>query len=217
MSKSKPGMDVYADYIAAHCAAEDDVLRLAREDSVKAGLPMINVSPTEGQLLQVLVRSVAAKRILELGTLGGYSAIWMARALPPRGRMISMEIDPHHAEVARQNIARAGLSTFIDVRVGPALEQLGILAAFIKYRFDVAFIDADKDAYPDYLAKVFPLVRVGGLILADNTLRPDAPPKSGIPRYNAAVAAHPGLTSIIIPVMREGHVDGLSVAVKIAK
>jgi len=213
MSKSQPALTVYADYIGAYCAKEDDALRLACEDSVSAGLPVMNVSATEGKLLQVLACSIGAKRILELGTLGGYSAIWMARAMPANGKLISLEISQRHADVARKNIARAGFSSQIEVRVGPALESLACIAAESKELFDLAFIDADKDGYPAYLDRVYPLVRRGGLILADNTLRPDAPPKSGIPLFNAAVAAHPGLTSIIIPVLR-GDIDGLTVAVK---
>jgi len=213
MSQSQPTLEAYADYIAEHCAVEDDALRRAHEDSVTAGLPVMNVSATEGKLLHVLARSIAAKRILEIGTLGGYSAIWLARALPADGKMISLEINQHHAEVARKNIARAGLSGKVEVRVAPALDSLTRIAAEIKELFDLVFIDADKDGYPAYLERVYPLVRPGGMILADNTLRLDAPPKSGIPLFNAAVAKHPGLTSIIIPVFRE-RMDGLSVAVK---
>src|SRR5690606_3405585 len=113
------------------------------------------------------------KRILEIGTLGGYSATWFARALPDDGKLISLEIDPHHAEVARKNLERAGFASKTEVRVGPALQTLDQMRADNEPPFDLVFIDADKEAYPDYLKKVLPMVREGGLILADNTMRPD--------------------------------------------
>lgn len=215
MAHTTPTLQEYEDHISHLLAQEDDALRLAREETEKAGMPPINVSATEGKLLHVLTRSVGARRILEIGTLGGYSAIWLARALPAGGQLVSLELDPHHAEVARKNIARAGLAKVVEIRVGPGMESLAKMAAAGEAVFDVAFIDADKEGYPEYLDAVYPLVRSGGLILADNTLRLDAPPTAGIPRYNAAVAGHPGLNSIIIPVLRGDGLDGLLVSVKI--
>lgn len=214
MAQKTPTLQDYEDHISHLFAQEDEALRLAREDTHKAGMPPISVSATEGKLLHVLTRSVGARRILEIGTLGGYSAIWLARALPAGGRLVSLELDAHHSEVAEKNIGRAGLSKVVEIRVGDGLASLAKMTAAGEPAFDVAFIDADKEGYPDYLDAVYPMVRTGGLILADNTLRLDAPPAAGIPRYNAAVARHPGLNSIIIPVLRGDGLDGLLVSVK---
>ena len=183
----------------------------------RENVPGMNVSASEGKLLHMLALMIGAKRVLEIGTLGGYSAIWMARALPPEGRLVSLEIDPHHAEVARRNIESAGLSGKIEVRVGPAAETLARMAADGEPPFDLVFIDADKDGYVDYLHGALPLLRPGGLLLGDNTL-PDAvldpAADSGTKRYNAAVAAQPALVSILIPVLRQRGIDGLLVSVK---
>ena len=207
----------YDRYIGQTFAEEDDSLRAAREEMQREGLPEINVSASEGKVLHVLALMSGAKRILEVGTLGGYSTIWLARALPPGGRLISLELDPHHAEVARRNIARAGLADTVEVRVGPALESLSQMEAGGEAPFDLAFIDADKDGYVDYLKKAVALVRDGGLILGDNTL-PDAvldpAGDSGTKRYNTAVAAHPDLVSALFPVLRERGLDGLLVSMK---
>lgn len=214
MAQKTLKVQAYEDHISHLFAQEDEALRLAREDTQKAGMPPINVSATEGKLLHVLAQSVGARRILEIGTLGGYSAIWLAQALPAGGKLISLELEPHHAEVAKKNIARAGLAKLVEIRVGAGLDSLAKMTAAHEPPFDVAFIDADKEGYPDYLEKVYPMVRTGGLILADNTLRLDAPPTAGIRRYNAAVAKHPGLNSILIPVLRGDGLDGLLVSVK---
>lgn len=207
----------YDAYITGLFAAEDEALTAAREEAKREGLPGIHVSASEGKLLHVLARMAGARRILEIGTLGGYSAIWLARALPEGGRLISLEIDPHHAEVARRNIERAGLSGKVEVRVGPASESLSQMSG--EAPFDLIFIDADKDGYVGYLAQAVPLVREGGLVLGDNTL-PDAvldpAAQSGTKRYNAAVAAHPQLTSALIPVLRSQGIDGLLVSIKTA-
>lgn len=206
----------YDEYIGSLFAQEDEALVRAREDMRKSGLPEINVSAAEGKLLHTLALCVGARRILEIGTLGGYSAIWMARALPKGGRLVTLEIDPHHAEVARRNVARAGLAHVIDVRVGPAAESLRQMSVGDRDAFDVAFIDADKDSYVEYLGCVVPLVREGGLILGDNTLPSavlDSDGDSGTKRYNAAVAARSDLVSVVAPVLR-GGIDGLSISVK---
>jgi caffeoyl-CoA O-methyltransferase len=158
-----------------------------------------------------------AKRIIEIGTLGGYSGIWLARALPDDGVLVSLEIDAHHADVARRNVESAGLSSKVEIRVGPALVSLEKMAAAGEEPFDLVFIDADKDGYVAYLEKSLPLLRNGGLMLADNTL-PDAvlDPKatSGAKRFNSAAAANPELVSIIVPLARDGGIDGLTVSVK---
>jgi predicted O-methyltransferase YrrM len=145
MSK-QPGLLPYDRYIGNLAAREDSALRRARTESLREGLPEINVSASEGKLLHVLALIVGAKRILEIGTLGGYSAIWLARALPAKGKLVSLEIDPHHAEVARRNVARAGLARKVDVRIGPALASLAKMKK--EGPFDLVFIDADKKGFP---------------------------------------------------------------------
>jgi predicted O-methyltransferase YrrM len=205
-------------YISGLFADEDDALRQAIVEMEKGGLPSINVSASEGQLLHVLARAAGARRILEIGTLGGYSTIWLARALPADGHLITLELDAHHAEVARENIARAGIAAKVEVRVGPAAESLKQIANDQEAPFDVVFIDANKDGYVEYLELSLPLVRVGGLILGDNTLTHsalDSEADTGITRYNKAVAASPNLTSVIVPTLRN-DIDGLLISVKTA-
>lgn len=217
MPDQQPVLGEYDRYIREHFAQEDEVLQKTREEMQREGLPGINVSATEGKLLHVLTLLSGAKRVLEIGTLGGYSGTWIARALPADGKLISLEIDPHHADVARRNFERAGLADKVEVRVGPALETLTKMETEGEAAFDLAFIDADKDGYVDYLNKVVPMVREGGLILGDNTL-PDAvldpAATSGTKRYNAAVAAHPDLISALIPILRQHGIDGLLVSIK---
>jgi predicted O-methyltransferase YrrM len=145
----------------------DDVLAQALRDSEAAGLPRIAVSATQGKQLYLTALSIGAKRILEVGTLGGYSTIWMARALPSDGQLVSLEIDPKHAKVARTNIERAGLSARVDIQVGPAIELLPKLQG----PFDLAFIDADKESNADYFAHALRLSRKGSVIVVDNVVR----------------------------------------------
>jgi caffeoyl-CoA O-methyltransferase len=183
------------------------------------GLPPINVSASQGMVLHALVRAVGAKRILEIGTLGGYSAIWLASALPESGSLISLEIDEKHAATARKNIAAAGLSDKVAVRVGPALDSLATMEKANEGGFDITFIDADKDSYPDYLDCAIKLTRIGGIILSDNTLGHgalDPNAETGITRFNQKLAATPGLISAIIPTMRD-HIDGLTLSVLTSK
>jgi predicted O-methyltransferase YrrM len=217
MSTPEKSMENYDRYISQLFAVEDDVLQTTRAVMQEEGLRPINVSASGGQLLYLLALIGGARRILEIGTLGGYSAIWLGRALPADGKMISLEIDEHHAEVARRNLALAGLATKVEVRVGPALATLTAMEQAGEAPFDLVFIDADKDGYIAYLPKAMALVREGGLILADNTL-PDevlvAGADSGTKRYNAAVAAHPALVSSIVPVLRREGFDGLTVSIK---
>lgn len=215
---AEPNLQALLDYLNATFVEEDAVLRAARERMQQRGLPPINVSPGEGKLLYLLARLVNAQRILEIGTLGGYSAIWLARALPPDGRLITLEIDPHHAEVARENLAQAGLSHVVEVRLGRATETLRRMHADGEPPFDLVFIDADKDSYPEYFELCLPLVRRGGLLLADNALSPvmrDPQRAGGVARYNARAAAHPELISVIVPMLRgEDRVDGLILSLK---
>jgi len=206
----------YNQYIANLFAPQDDVLIETIALMHREGVPGINVSPAEGKLLHILALLAGARRILEIGTLGGYSGIHLARALPEDGKLITLEIDPHHAEVARRNFERAGLAHKVDIRVGPALDTLREFAAVGEAPFDVIFIDADKGGYVDYLRAGLPLLREGGLVMGDNTL-PGAVltnEDSGTKRYNAEVADCPELTSVVIPILRHRGLDGLTVAVK---
>lgn len=206
----------YDDYIASLFAPQDAALTEALAEMEREGVRRMNVSPTEGKLLQILALAVGAKRILEIGTLGGYSGINLARALPEDGTLITLEIDPHHAEVARRNFARAGLDSKVQVCVGSAADTLRALTAAHEPLFDLVFIDADKDSYTEYLTLALPLLREGGLMLGDNTLRPEVltPEESSTKNYNVAVAAHPELTTILIPILRQRGLDGLTVSLK---
>jgi caffeoyl-CoA O-methyltransferase len=195
----------------------DEILEAALRDSRRAGLPEINVSPNQGRLLQLLVGMSGARRILEIGTLGGYSAIHLARGLPEDGTLISLEIDEHHAEVARNNIARAGLSERVEIRVGDAHELLAALIEDDEGPFDVIFIDADKESYPAYLDASLHLVREGSVILGDNTIRggtvldPQDATARATREFNERIARDPNLSGIVLPLIRE-RIDGLTIA-----
>src|SRR2546422_10508071 len=158
-------------YITDVLVRPDAALDAALEASAGAGLPAIHVAPNQGKLLMLLALAQGARSILEVGTLGGYSTIWLARALPKGGRLITLEADPKHAEVARANIARAGLADVVELRLGPALETLPKIAAEGLGPFDLTFINADKTGYPDYFAWALRLSRRGSLIIADNVVR----------------------------------------------
>lgn len=218
MPDQNPTLSDYDRYITQLFAREDAALESTREEMKNGNLPPINVSASEGGLLNLFARIINAKKILEIGTLGGYSATWLARALPEDGTMISLELDPHHAEVSRANLVKAGLADKVEIRVGPAIKTLEEMHANGEGDFDLVFIDADKETYPDYLRMTLPMVRKGGLILADNTLPPsvlDSSKDGGAIRYNADIAANSNLVSSVIPVLR-GHLDGLTVSVKIS-
>ena len=206
----------YNNYIASLFAPQDAALNGTLAEMERECIRRMNVSGIEGKLLQVLALAVGAKRILEIGTLGGYSGIHFARALPEDGKLITLEIDPHHAEVARRNFKSAGVTAKVEVRVGPASETLQQLTAASEPPFDLIFIDADKDSYVEYLDLALPMLREGGLLLGDNTLRGEVltEEESGTKRYNAAVAARAELTTIIIPVLRQRGLDGLTVSFK---
>jgi predicted O-methyltransferase YrrM len=158
-------------YLAAAILAPDPILDQALESSEAAGLPDINVSPTQGKLLQMLAWLLGARQILEIGTLGGYSTIWLARALPPDGRLITLEADEKHAAVARANIARAGLDSIVEIRLGRAADSLAALATESHPPFDLVFIDADKVSTSEYFAWALDRTRAGGLIIVDNVVR----------------------------------------------
>jgi caffeoyl-CoA O-methyltransferase len=204
-------------YVEDLFSPSDEAIEAALRDSRRAGLPEINVSPNEGRLLQLLVEIAGARRILEIGTLGGFSAIHFARALPDDGVLISLEIDEHHAKVARNNVERAGLSDKVEVRVGDAH---GLLAALIEDDedpFDVIFIDADKESYPEYLDASLRLAKRGSLILGDNTIRegtvldPQDATARATREFNERIARDPTLSSIALPLIRE-RIDGLTIA-----
>jgi predicted O-methyltransferase YrrM len=162
------GVDAFAgDLLAPH----DEALALALKSSDEAGLPAIQVSPLQGKLLYLLVKIAGAKSVLEFGTLGGYSTIWMARALPDAGRLVTLEADPRYAAVAERNIARAGLDAIVDLRVGPALDLLPDLEAEAAGPFDLTFIDADKVNSPAYFAWALQSSHPGSLIVSDNVVR----------------------------------------------
>jgi caffeoyl-CoA O-methyltransferase len=206
------------EYIQNLFAPQDEALEAAVRESQRAGLPEIHVSPNEGKLLQLLAEMVGARRILELGTLGGYSAINLARGMAEDGRLISLEIDEHHAEVARQNVERAGFAEKVEIRVGDARKLLARLAESDEGPFDLIFIDADKEGYPEYLEWALRLSRPGSLILGDNTIwggaiiDPRDDSTRAIHEFNEKVAEDPRLSAIVLPLMRESMVDGLAIA-----
>lgn len=208
-------------YVVDLFLPSDPVLDAAVASADAAGLPEIAVSPAQGMLLMTLAKATGARRILEIGTLGGYSAIWLARALPDDGHLVTLEYSPKHAEVARGNIARAGLSDRVEVIVGAAAETLPQLAAAGRGPFDLIFIDADKVGYTTYLEWSLQLSRPGTLIIADNVVRDgrviDAddqdPNVTGVREFNARLAAEPRVSATILQTVGAKGYDGLAVAV----
>ena len=207
-------------YLTDLLVPADAALAATLEESARAGLPPIAVSPTEGKLLHLLARVHGAREILEIGTLGGYSTIWLARALPPGGRLVTLELDPAHAEVARANVARAGLAGAVELRVGPALETLPRLAAERRGPFDLVFLDADKGGYPAYLAWALRLTRRGSLIVADNVVRDgavidpasDDPNVLGVRRFLELLAAEPRVSATAVQTVGGKGYDGFAIA-----
>ena len=205
-------------YIADLFIQQDFALQAALDSSAAAGLPTINVSPAQGKLLHLLARVQGARKILELGTLGGYSTIWLARALPPDGRLISLEVDPKRAEIARANIARAELANMVEIKVGRAADSMQKLLAEGRGPFDLIFIDADKPSYAEYLQWSLKLSRPGTLILADNVIRKGAvaDPAStdenvrGIRKFNEVLAAETRVTTSVIQTVGSKGYDGLA-------
>ena len=207
-------------YIADLLVAPDPSLDAALEANAAAGLPPHDISPNQGKLIHLLARVQGARAILEIGTLGGYSTIWLARALPRDGCLITLEAEPKHSEVARANIARAGLADVVELRPGRALDTLPQIAAEARGPFDLIFIDADKPSNPDYLAWALELSRPGTLIVADNVVRGGAvadaasedPSVQGVRRFIELLAAEPRLSATVIQTVdSKGH-DGLAVA-----
>ena len=212
------------DYINDLFISSDPVLEAALAASEAAGLPSISVSPTEGKLLMLLARLHGARSILEIGTLGGYSTIWLARALPVGGTLITLEASPKHAEVARANIALADLDKVVEVRIGPALETLPLLAAEARVPFDLIFIDANKENYPEYLTWVLKLSRRGTLIITDNVIRDGEvldtattdPRIEGTRRFNQQLASEPRVAATIMQTVGRKGYDGIAIAIVVA-
>ncbi len=208
------------DYFNDHLVPADPVLDGALTRAADAGLPAINVAPNQGKFLSLLAQAVGAQRILEIGTLGGYSTIWLARALPPNGKLITLEVDPKHAEVARANFQNAGLAAQIDLRVGRALDSLPALAQEGLPPFDLVFIDADKESNPDYFAWALKLTRPGSLIVVDNVVRGgrviDAassdPSTQGVRRLNELIAAEPRVQATMLQTVGSKGYDGFTLA-----
>lgn len=210
------------DYITGALHGPDGALDAALAASAAAGLPAIAVSPAQGKLLNLLARMMKARRILEFGTLGGYSTIWLAGALPPDGRLITLECQQRYAEVARANIARAGLADLVDVRVGRALDTLPQLADDIEGElFDLVFIDADKPRNADYFAGSVRLTRPGGVIIVDNVVRDgqvldahsEDPNVQGVRRLNDVIAADSSVSATVIQTVGAKGYDGFAIAV----
>lgn len=207
-------------YIAEKLIPSDPALDAALTNSTEAGLPEIQVAPNQGKLLGLLASAIGARHILEIGTLGGYSTIWLARALPTGGSLISLEYSPKHAEVARANIARAGLADVVEVRVGAALDSLPVLASEGRPPFDLVFIDADKGNNAHYFDWALKLTRVGSLIITDNVIRggavvdADSTDESiqGTRRFFDRVAAEGRVKATAVQTVGSKGYDGLAIA-----
>ncbi len=212
------------EYFTATLVKQDAALEAALRDSEAAGLPAISVSPAQGKFLNLLARIQGARNILEIGTLGGYSTIWLARALPPGGRLISLELDPKHAEVARANLARAGFANIASVRVGRAVDTLDELDRESAGPFDLVFIDADKQSNPAYFAWALKLSRRGTVIVVDNMVRAGAVADAastdaavqGVRRLNHLMATEPRVSATAIQTVGIKGYDGFAVALVVS-
>lgn len=207
-------------YVGQLFIPHDEALAQGLQDAVAADLPSINVSANEGKLLYLIAKMTNAKRVLEIGTLGGYSSTWLARALPPDGKVITLELEQKHADVARRNLDRNGVGKRVEIRVGRAIDSLRKMIETGEAPFEVIFIDADKENYIEYLNLSLQLARVGTVILADNLIRngrvlADQPVDANaraVKAYNETIAKHPRLDSIILPIIRT-NLDGLSISI----
>jgi predicted O-methyltransferase YrrM len=205
-------------YITDSVVSEDSVLRAASDATAQAGLPLISVTPSQGKLLYLLARFGQARNVLEIGTLAGYSTIWLARAVGPSGKVITLEYDPKHAQVARENFARAGVSDIVDIRVGKALETLPDVVPSAP--FDLIFIDADKPAVPEYFQWALRLSRPGTLILVDNVVREGAVIDDtstdgsvlGIRRFNEQLATETRVSATTVQTVGAKGYDGFTLA-----
>jgi predicted O-methyltransferase YrrM len=193
-------------YVSDLLIPTDAILESALHASAAAGLPPINVAPNQGKFLQLLAKIRGAKNILEIGTLGGYSTLWLAGALPENGKLVTLEFEPKHAEIARKNFEHAGLATRIELRLGAAAESLRRLIAENHAPFDFIFIDADKENYLDYFKLSLKLSRAGTCIVADNVIR------QGVRRFMAALAAEPRVDGTAIQTVGSKGYDGFAIA-----
>jgi predicted O-methyltransferase YrrM len=207
-------------YITDSLLPPDPILDAALASGEAAGLPPIAVSPAQGKFLHLLARSMRAQNILEIGTLGGYSGLWLARALPANGKLVTLEVDPKHAEVARANFARAGLSDKIELRLAPALETLPKLAAENRAPFDLIFIDADKVNIPVYFTWALKLARPGGVIIIDNVVRKGAlsnpadtdPAVQGVRRLHEMLSSETRVSATTLQTVGAKGYDGFTLA-----
>jgi len=205
-------------YLCEALLPDDDSLGDALAASDAAGLPAIQVAPNQGRMLELLARAIGARRVLEIGTLGGYSTLWLARGLPPDGRVVTLELDAHHAEVARATFARAGLADRIELREGAALDLLPRLVAEGAGPFDLVFVDADKPNLPAYFTWALRLSRPGSLIVVDNVVREgevvnassQEPGVIGVRRMNELVAAEPRVSGTAIQTVGSKGYDGFA-------
>ena len=208
-------------YIMERLVAPDPALDAALKANAAAGLPLIDVAPNQGKLLHVLALTKGARRILEIGTLGGYSTIWLARALPAGGRLVTLEVEPKHAQVARANLKRAGMLQKVEIRVGPAADSLARLVKKRAAPFDMIFIDADKENIPAYIGWALKLAKRGTLIVIDNVVREGAilnvaskdPDIQGVRAMFELLAAEPRLSATAIQTVGRKKWDGLALAV----
>ena len=208
-------------YLVENLIPQDPALNEALQANAVAGLPTIDVAPNQGKLLHLLAKIQGSRRILEIGTLGGYSTIWLARALPSDGKLITLEAAPKHAEVAKANIARAGLSSLVELRLGPALDSLAQLQKEAAQPFDLIFIDADKENIPNYLEWSLRLSRPGTIIIVDNVIRDGAiidpkdpdPRVQGVRRFFEMVAANPHLDATTLQTVGTKGYDGFTLAI----
>jgi len=206
-------------YITDLLVRPDAALQAALDESAAAGLPAISVAPNQGKLLHLIARIQGARSILEIGTLGGYSTIWLARALPPGGRLVTLEADPKHAAVARSTFARAGLESVVDLRLGRASDTLPQIADERRGPFDLIFIDADKAGIPDYFTWALRLSRVGTVIIVDNVVRGGAvidaaspdPSIQGVRRFNEMLASEPRVSATAIQTVGSKGYDGFAI------
>jgi predicted O-methyltransferase YrrM len=208
-------------FTAGLLVVEDEALRAAAAASAEAGLPAIAVSPNQGKLLHLLARMHGARSILELGTLGGYSTIWLARALAAGGRLVTLELDPRYAEVAAANLQRAGVADLVELRVGPAIDTLRELHAEAAGPFDMIFIDADKQGTPEYFKWALELSRPGSVIITDNVIRDGAiidennedPGVQGMRRFHQLLATEPRASATSIQTVGSKGYDGFTLAI----
>jgi predicted O-methyltransferase YrrM len=219
-----PGQAVWTKvdrYFGDLLAPADPTLDAALKANEQAGLPQIDVTSLQGKFLEFLVRVSGARRVLEIGTLGGYSTIWFARALPEGGRIVTLELDPHHARVARSNLQNAGVLDRVDLRVGQALETLATLVTENAEPFNLIFIDADKQGYPQYLQWSLRLSRPGTVIVADNVVREgrvieansDDADVQGVQQFTELLAAEPRLSATVLQTVGAKGYDGFALAV----